>query len=439
MCCADDSGGCRRRRRHEAALRVVRHGLRLLPLVLVLALVVPGSGVRPTTIGLMKVQPAEAYDFADGVVWALVLGEDAEGQTDLIQLLGINFRNGDAAAIGIPRDSWFELSAEVGEERINKAYDEGGAELAAGAVERLVGIPPDYVLVTDTDGFMAMVGDPRGGRRSTPTFAFQAEDSDLQVHRGVNTSRAQEALDFATTRTTLARGDFDRSAQPPGAAARPPRTAPRQGRRAGLHRDARPRRRRRHRHRQPVAPGPLPPAQRADLGRPRRRRRGASCSAPTPRARSVAPSSIPDFELAQRLRPTTSAPTRASTQDCPERRLDRGTSPDSMPASRASTIAWARWATCSLAKMLLAWLRTVLIDRPRSRAISALSRPSAILPRITRSRSVSSGNAWAVGRPARGGSTSSRARRSRARRSPRRRRRPRSRGWISWRRAPLSR
>jgi len=61
----------------RSVLQVIRHGLRLLPLVLVLALVVPGSGVRPTTIGLMKVQPAEAYDFADGVVWTLVLGEDA--------------------------------------------------------------------------------------------------------------------------------------------------------------------------------------------------------------------------------------------------------------------------------------------------------------------------------------------------------------------------
>ena len=193
----------------RTALRVVRHGLRLLPLVLVLALVVPGSGVRPTTIGLTKVQPAEAYDFADGVVWTLVLGKDAEGQTDLIQLLGINFRNGNAAAIGIPRDSWFELSPEEGEDRVNTAYATGGAELAAGAVERLVGIPPDYVLVTDTDGFLAMVG-TLGEVDVDSEFAFQAENSDLQVHRGVNTFSAQEALDFAVTRT-LARGDFDRS------------------------------------------------------------------------------------------------------------------------------------------------------------------------------------------------------------------------------------
>ena len=194
----------------STVLRVLRHGLRLLPLVVVLALVVPGSGVRPTTIGLMKVQPAEAYDFADGVVWTLVLGKDADGQTDLIQLLGINFRSGSAAAIGIPRDSWFELSDEEGEARINTAYEEGGAELAAGAVERLVGIPPDYVLVTDTDGFLLMVG-TLGEVEVDSAFAFQAEDSDLQVHRGVNTFSPQEALDFATTRTTLARGDFDRS------------------------------------------------------------------------------------------------------------------------------------------------------------------------------------------------------------------------------------
>jgi LCP family protein required for cell wall assembly len=193
----------------RTALRLARHGLRLLPLVLVLALVVPGSGPRPTTIGLMKVQPAEAYDFADGVVWTLVLGEDAEGQTDFIQLLGINFRSGNAAAIGIPRDSWFELSPEEGEARINTAYEEGDAELAAGAVERLVGIAPDYVLVTDADGFLAMV-DTMGDVEVDSELAFQAEDSDLQVHRGVNTFSAQEALDFAVTRT-FARGDFQRS------------------------------------------------------------------------------------------------------------------------------------------------------------------------------------------------------------------------------------
>jgi LCP family protein required for cell wall assembly len=151
-----------------------------------------------------------AYDFADGVVWTLVLGEDDEGRTDFIQLLGIDFGTGAAAAIGIPRDSWFELSPEVGEDRINTAYLRGGAELAAGAVERLVGIAPDYVMATDTDGFLAMVG-TLGEVDVESEFEFRADDSDLQVRRGVNTFSAKDALAFASTRRTLARGDFDRS------------------------------------------------------------------------------------------------------------------------------------------------------------------------------------------------------------------------------------
>jgi len=48
--------------------------------------------------------------------------------------------------------------------------------------------------------------------------------------------------------------------------------------------------------------------------------------------------------------------------------------------------------------MLLEWLRTVFTDSPSSRAISAFSRPSAIRPSTARSRSVSSGNASALGR-----------------------------------------
>ncbi len=194
----------------SALLRVTRHVLRMLPVVLVLAVVVPGSAVRPTTLSLTKMQAVEGYDFSDGVVWTLVLGEDSEGLTDFIQLLGIDFRTGSAAAIGIPRDSWFELSEEEGEARVNTALATGGPELAAGAVERLVGIAADYVMVTDTDGFLSMVG-TLGQVQVDSEFEFPAEDSDLQVHVGVNTFDAQDALDFAATRRGLARGDFDRS------------------------------------------------------------------------------------------------------------------------------------------------------------------------------------------------------------------------------------
>ena len=194
----------------RTALRVIRHGLRLLPLVLVLALVVPGSGVRPTTIGLMKVQPAEAYDFADGVVWTLVLGKDAEGQTDLIQLLGINFRNGNAAAIGIPRDSWFELSPEEGEDSHQHGVRDGRRGAGRG---RRRASRRDRARLRAGDRHRRLPGDGGHPGRGRGRLGVRVPGRGLRppgAPRGEHLL-PQEALDFAVTRTTLARGDFDRS------------------------------------------------------------------------------------------------------------------------------------------------------------------------------------------------------------------------------------
>ncbi len=90
------------------AFAVGRHLVRLLPVVLLLVLAVPGSGVRPTTLSLTKVEVAQGYDMPAGVVWILVLGSDRssaaevdQGDTDAIQLLGIDVDTGAAAAIGI--------------------------------------------------------------------------------------------------------------------------------------------------------------------------------------------------------------------------------------------------------------------------------------------------------------------------------------------------
>ncbi len=66
------------------------------------------------------------------------------------------------------------------------------------------------------------------------------------------------------------------------------------------------------------------------------------------------------------------------------------------PASRARATASARPATCSLANTFDTWLRTVLSLRNSRRAISALVSPRATRSRISRSRSVSSGNGTAA-------------------------------------------
>jgi LCP family protein required for cell wall assembly len=179
------------------ALVVLRAVLRMLPVVLLLVIAVPGSGVRPATLTLTKVEKAEGYDAGADVVWVLVLGADSLGLTDAIQLLGIDTRTGAAAAIGIPRDTYVDLGdGEKG--KINEALNEG-PDVASRVVEELVGIPPTYVLVSRGDGFVSMV-DALGGVTVDSELAFTTDEGDVDVREGPNRFDGRTALLFAQTR-----------------------------------------------------------------------------------------------------------------------------------------------------------------------------------------------------------------------------------------------
>lgn len=187
---------------------------RLVSLAAVLAvgcLVVPDSAVHPTRISLTKAENARSVDFADDVVWILVLGSDArpgqdldEGNTDAIHLVGLDVPSRRAAGIGIPRDFWMQLPD--GLDRINTAYEEGGGELVSALVEELVGFAPHYVMAAGFDTFRDLV-DTVGG------ITVHADEAlpDLGIRRGPNDFDGAQALDYARTREFI-RGDFVRSA-----------------------------------------------------------------------------------------------------------------------------------------------------------------------------------------------------------------------------------
>lgn len=184
-------------------------------LVVAVAAFVPGPSVQPASISLTTVETARTVDFGDGVLWVLALGSDArpgtavtEGNTDAIQMIGIEAAAGRAVAIGIPRDSWVQLPD--GFDRINAALAQGGPELAAAAVRDLVGITPDVVLVTGFEGFESMIGALDGVVVDSPT-AYRLDDVDLEVRRGPNEFDPEQALDFARSRDVEG-GDLARSA-----------------------------------------------------------------------------------------------------------------------------------------------------------------------------------------------------------------------------------
>jgi len=188
-------------------VRTLRAVARAVLLVALVALVVPGASVHPTTLSLSQGENAKSVDFDDGVVWVLVLGSDAEdgstlraGNTDAIELLALDLESGAAAAIGIPRDFWVDLPQ--GPDRINQAYKEGGASLAAQAVKELMHIAPNFVLVTGFDGFRSMT-ETVGGVDVVSSERFVTDDGGVRVRRGTNHFDAQEALYFAATRSNL--------------------------------------------------------------------------------------------------------------------------------------------------------------------------------------------------------------------------------------------
>lgn len=182
------------------------------------ALVVPNSAVNATDSALVKIHHAEGVDTSPNVIWILALGSDARpgqnvtrSRADAIQLVGINTRTNAATTIGIPRDSWVPIPGH-GSNRINAAMNFGGPELMADAVQGLVGIEPDYVMVASFWGLTRMVDDI-GGIHVKSKYAF----SDPHLRKDGFTVGRQKlygggALSFSRIRKDLPGGDFDRSA-----------------------------------------------------------------------------------------------------------------------------------------------------------------------------------------------------------------------------------
>jgi polyisoprenyl-teichoic acid--peptidoglycan teichoic acid transferase len=191
----------------------------LVAVLAVTAFVVPTSGVQPTDVSLVRIRHAEGVAVGgQDVIWILAVGSDArpgEAMTrsrgDALQMVGINTRTGSATAIGVPRDSWVAIPGH-GREKINSALYFAGPRGMAGAMRNLIGIEPDYVMVTRFPFFEDMVDDIGGitvanPRRFQDPYLKKEGFKQGRIHLdGYN------AMAFSRIRKGLVGGDFDRSA-----------------------------------------------------------------------------------------------------------------------------------------------------------------------------------------------------------------------------------
>lgn len=196
---------------------IARAGLLGLLLAAV-ALTVPDSAVRPAEMSLVKVSRASAADVGDDVIWILAVGSDARpGQLmtrtrgDAIQLVGLNTRTGAASAIGIPRDSWVPIPGH-GYNRVNSALTYGGPPLMGRTVGNLVGVQPDYVMVTRFPFFEAMIDSIGGIYVDNPRPFSDPYLKPKGFRAGHIKLDGYGAMAFSRIRKGLAGGDFDRSA-----------------------------------------------------------------------------------------------------------------------------------------------------------------------------------------------------------------------------------
>ncbi|WP_210440426.1 LCP family protein [Nocardioides xinjiangensis] len=203
-------------------LRRARRTTRTAVLAAVLAatgLAIPPSAVQPTDVSLVKIRHAQGVATGgDDVVWILAVGSDARpGQEmtrargDALQMVGINTRTGSATAIGVPRDSWVVIPGH-GREKINSALYVAGPRGMAGAMSDLVGIEPDYVVVTRFPFFEDMVDDIGGITVSNPRRFSDPYLKKEGFAKGRIHLDGYNAMAFSRIRKGLAGGDFDRSA-----------------------------------------------------------------------------------------------------------------------------------------------------------------------------------------------------------------------------------
>ena len=200
----------------------IRRTLKAAALAGVLALtafVVPPSAVQSTEVSLVKIRHAAGVAVGGkDVVWILAIGSDARpgelmtrARGDALQMVGINTRTGSATAIGVPRDSWVSIPGH-GREKINSALYLTGPGGMAGAMRNLVGIEPDYVVVSRFPFFEDMV-DAIGGITVTTPRRFS--DPHLKKEgfaKGRIHLDGYNAMAFSRIRKGLVGGDFDRSA-----------------------------------------------------------------------------------------------------------------------------------------------------------------------------------------------------------------------------------
>ncbi|MEX0985561.1 MAG: LCP family protein [Actinomycetota bacterium] len=175
---------------------------------------VPAGALPTMSIGRAHADYVPVMD-GSAPLFILLIGSDArpetateDGLADSLHVLGINPAEGRATLFGIPRDAYVPI-ASGGTNKINTAMSAGGIDNQIATIENLTGMTIDYYALTRFEGFSAAATQVGGFTVDVPV-AFQGYTGTL-FEEGPMQIKGNTALEFARTRKSLSRGDFQRS------------------------------------------------------------------------------------------------------------------------------------------------------------------------------------------------------------------------------------
>jgi LCP family protein required for cell wall assembly len=139
----------------------------------------------------------------------LVLGVDAReedvGRSDTAFVVTIDTNAKKVTMLSIPRDSRVKIDGH-GWDKINHAYAFGGSKLSKSSVENLLGIPIDYTVVMNFQGFVRMIDALGGVTIDVDKRMYYSDPYDddgglyIDLHPGVQKLNGKLAIEYVRYR-----------------------------------------------------------------------------------------------------------------------------------------------------------------------------------------------------------------------------------------------
>ncbi|MCU1656038.1 MAG: LytR family transcriptional regulator, partial [Pseudonocardiales bacterium] len=185
----------------------------------------PTKDIDGKAQNIMIVGNDDRQTATDAELQQLHTGRDGGSlNTDTMMIVHVPANGAKATLISLPRDSYVAIPG-YGMNKLNSAYVDGyngaagapnakraaGAKLLVQTVENLTGLTIDHFVQVDLLGFYR-ISNAIGGVTVNMCAAVQEPDSGINLHKGINVIKGQQALAFVRQRYNFPNGlgDLDR-------------------------------------------------------------------------------------------------------------------------------------------------------------------------------------------------------------------------------------